>query len=294
MKVLITGATGFTGSHTVPVLLERGVEVRCFVRKTSDITGLGDGSVELSYGDLSDLTSLARALEGVDALVNVASIGFGHAPGIVRTLEQVGVNRAVFVSTTAIFTQIGAASKKIRIAAEKSIKESNLSYTIIRPTMIYGSSKDRNICRLIRFVNHYPAIPVFGDGNFLQQPIYVKDLAAAIVQALLADTTVRKEYNVAGAEPMTFNQLIDTIGELLGKKIKKIHLPAVAILKVLGFFENIGMRFPISSEQVMRLNEDKAFDYSDAEKDFGFSSIPFQQGAKLEIKEIFNHSARTI
>lgn len=294
MKVLITGATGFTGSHTVPVLLKSGVEVRCFVRKTSDIAGLGDGSVELSYGDLSDLTSLARALEGVDALVNVASIGFGHAPGIVRTLQQVGVNRAVFISTTAIFTQIGAASKKTRIAAERSIKESKLSYTIIRPTMIYGSSKDRNICRLIHFVNNYPVIPVFGDGNFLQQPIHVKDLAAAIVQALLADTTLRKEYNVAGAEPITFNQLIDTIGALLGKKIKKMHLPAVAILKVLGFFENIGMRFPISSEQVMRLNEDKAFDYSDAEKDFGFSPMPFHQGARLEIKEIFNHSARTI
>ncbi len=73
MKVLITGATGFTGSYVVPLLLEQGMEVSCFVRNSSDISLLPHDKVRLERGDLSNVDSLRQALRGMDALVNVAS-----------------------------------------------------------------------------------------------------------------------------------------------------------------------------------------------------------------------------
>src|SRR5436305_14726910 len=101
MQVLVTGATGFTGSHVVPLLLRDNYRVRCFVRRTSVTGALPVDQVELFFGDLSEKDSLTKALEGMDALVNIASLGFGHATTIVAAAEASGVGSAIFVSTTA-------------------------------------------------------------------------------------------------------------------------------------------------------------------------------------------------
>ena len=85
-----------------------------------------------------------------------------------------------------------------RVAAELAIETSSLKYTILRPTMIYGSDRDRNMWRLIRFMRYSPIVPIFGDGTSLQQPIYVDDVAQAIVGCLGSDKTIGKSYNIAG------------------------------------------------------------------------------------------------
>ncbi len=109
-------------------------------------------------------------MKGADALVNIASLGFGHAGSVIQATKEAGIRRAIFISTTAIYTQLDAKSKSIRLAAEQAIQTSGLEYTILRPTMIYGSRRDRNMWRLIRFLRVSPVAPVFGDGNYLQQP----------------------------------------------------------------------------------------------------------------------------
>ena len=137
-------------------------------------------------------------MQGTDALVNIASSASATRNSIVRAAKEAGIQRAVFVSTTAIFTQLNAKSKQVRLAAETAIETSGLKYTILRPTMIYGSPRDRNMWRLIRFMRYSPIVPVFGDGNSLQQPIYVGDVAQAIVSCLCNDQTIGKSYNIAG------------------------------------------------------------------------------------------------
>jgi uncharacterized protein YbjT (DUF2867 family) len=285
MKVLVTGASGFTGSYVVPRLLQRDVDVRCFVRKNSDLVHLPVKDVELVYGDLDDPTSLQSALSGIDALVNVASMGFGNVSGILSALAKTGVDRGVFVSTTAIFTSLNVKSKSVRLAAEQAIRESGLAYTIVRPTMIYGSVRDRNICRLVRFLNCSPILPIFGSGKYLQQPVFVDDVASAIVDSLLVQSTVNKAYNIAGREPLTYNQLVDTICALLRRKVLRVHLPASSTVLLLSTIEKI-FTLPIKAEQIKRLSEDKVFDYIDAQNDFAFYPRPFEDGLKLELQEM--------
>jgi nucleoside-diphosphate-sugar epimerase len=222
-------------------------------------------------------------MQGTDALINVASLGFGHADLIVRAAQEAGIQRAVFVSTTAIFTQLNAKSKKIRLAAEESIGASGLKYTILRPTMIYGSPRDRNMWRLIRFMRYSPMIPIFGDGNYLQQPIYAGDVAQAIVSCLCNNQTIGKSYNIAGKTPLTYNQVIDTVAGLMKKRIWKIHILSTPVVSLLKFFERLHIPFPIKAEQVLRLNENKNFSYEDAERDFGFNPLAFEEGMGLEL-----------
>jgi uncharacterized protein YbjT (DUF2867 family) len=286
MKVLVTGATGFTGSRLIPLLLQNGFQVRALTRPTSDRTPLSALTVEWVTGDLSDTQALTAALRGVDALVNIASLGFGHADNIIASAKAAGVKRGIFISTTAIFTQLNAGSKSVRLAAEEAIQASGLDYTILRPTMIYGSPRDRNMWRLIRLLKVTPVFPIFGDGESLQQPIFVDDVAQAVLLALKEDKTIGKSYNIAGKAPLTYNQVIDTVALALGKRIWKLHIPHRPVVHVLQFIERLRLRIrlPIKAEQVLRLNEDKSFSYADAQRDFGFSPRSFEEGIGIEIK----------
>ena len=282
MKVLVTGATGFTGSRLVPLLLKNGFEVRVFVRPTSDRSPLSPLEVEWVTGDLANPESFTAALRGVDALINIASLGFGHAESILKSMKEAGVKRGLFISTTAIFTQLNAGSKSVRLAAEEAIRASGLDYTILRPTMIYGSKRDRNMWRLIRLLRITPIMPIFGDGESLQQPIFVDDVAGAVLLALQTDATIGKSYNIAGKAPLTYNQVIDTVVSTLGKRVWKLHLPYMPIVRMLQFTERMKLRLPIKAEQVLRLNENKAFSYEEAQRDFGFNPRSFEEGIGLE------------
>jgi uncharacterized protein YbjT (DUF2867 family) len=162
MKILVTGATGFTGSIVVPLLLEKGWEVACFVRETSETSCLPTAKVELRVGDLNNKNSLIKALEDRDVLVNIASLGFGIASNVVDGAKESGVERALFFSTTSIYTTLNPESKAIRLEAERLIKESGVPYSIIRPTMIYGSSRDRNLCKFIKFIPVLPRLWKWG------------------------------------------------------------------------------------------------------------------------------------
>ena len=283
MKIFVTGATGFTGTRVVPLLLKSGYAVHCLYRTSSDRSSLAGLDIEWALGDVSDPQSLTSAMQGTDALVNVASLGFGHAESILRSANEAGVKRGIFISTTAIFTQLNAGSKSVRLAAEEAIQASGLDYTILRPTMIYGSPRDRNMWRLIRLLRITPVMPIFGDGESQQQPIFVDDVAQAVLRALQTDATIGKSYNIAGKAPLTYNQVIGAVASALGKRVWKLHLPYMPIVHMLQFTERMKFRLPIKAEQVLRLNENKAFSYEEARRDFGFSPRSFEEGLQTEI-----------
>jgi nucleoside-diphosphate-sugar epimerase len=270
LTTLLVGGTGFLGSFVAARLPGASV----LVRPTSDTSVLPPG-VALRVGDLGS----DPPLEGVDSLVYCASMGFGHVPRLVAQLEACGVQRAVFVSTTAIFTHLPAASRAVRLEAEEAVQASRLEWTILRPTMIYGTHRDRNISRLLWWLRRWPVVPVCGDG--LWQPIYVEDLADAVVAALNTRTTIGRAYNLAGGPPaLRFSELVRVAGRAVGRDVVLLPVPlrlAVVLARLTGV---------VKPEQVWRLAEDKAFDASDACRDFGFLARPFDEGVRLEVRQL--------
>jgi uncharacterized protein YbjT (DUF2867 family) len=291
LKVFVTGATGFTGSRTVPLLLEKGWEVHCLYRETSDRSVLPQPEIQWHLGNLEDPQELTKWLQGCDALVNIASLGFGHAETIVQIAQVAGIKRAIFISTTAIFTKLNSRSKNTRQAAEAAIQTSDLAFTILRPTMIYGSPRDRNMVRLIRLLQRFPLIPILGKGDFLQQPVFVEDVAQAIIQCLEQPETIGKSYNIAGKKALTYNEVIDTIAAILDRKIYKLFLPDKIAVIFLRLLEKMKIPFPIKAEQVKRLNEDKDFSYEEAGNDFQYQPRSFAEGIEIEIKQIISRTA---
>ena len=280
ITVLVTGATGFLGQHVVRRLLGRGSDILAFVRPGSRTGWLRQHAVGLRAGDLAERAVLQRALRGVDVLLHIASLGFGHAANIVAAAEAAGVGRAVFVSSTSVFTQVPTASKPVRMQAERLIAESGLNYTILRPTMIYGAPRDRNIWRLINYLRRWPIIPVVGRGDALQQPVFVEDVATAVVRAAGADHAIGKAYNLAGAVPLSFVQMIDITCARLGRNVTKIHLPPRMARTGAAVFSRLGLR--ITPEQVARIGEDKVFDIGAAVTDLHYEPLDFEHGVARE------------
>lgn len=282
--ILLTGATGFLGEFVLDELVQRGHDVTCFVRRTSNIDKLKRQNIKYVFGDFDDYKSICEALKGKKVLINIASLGFGHAPNIVNACEEMGVKRSVFVSTTGIFTKLNPDSKSVRLAAEKRIKESDLEYTIIRPTMIYGTPRDRNMWRLVKYLKRLPVLPILGPGTYLQQPVYVKDLANVIVNAFEKKVSIKKAYNISGAEPLTYNEIVDITGKVLGIKVLKIHIPVKLSYNLLKVYEKISKTPKLKAEQVLRLNENKDFSYEEAKSELEYKPLSFEDGIKLEIR----------
>jgi nucleoside-diphosphate-sugar epimerase len=111
----------------------------------------------------------------------------------------------------------------------------------------------------------------------------VDDVAAAVLGCLKSDVTIGKSYNIAGKHPLTYNEVIDTIAKAMNKRIWKLYIPSKPVVGLLKLFEKISIPFPIKAEQVLRLNENKDFSYVEAQKDFGFSPLSFEEGIKIEL-----------
>ena len=283
MTVAVSGANGFTGRFVCAELQRRKIPFVAFLRPGSDASWMEARKIPVLYADLMQSHQLAEQLRGCRALINVASIGFGAAPNILQACHSAGVRRAVFVSTTAIFTQLNAGSKTVRQAAESAIIASGLETTILRPTMIYGTPGDRNMIRLIQWINRFPVLPVFGNGRSLQQPVHVTDVAWAVVQSLESPATINRQFNISGAEPLTYNEVVRVTSQALGRRSRRLHIPAQLIVGLLIVMERLGIALPIKAEQIRRLNEDKAFSHAEARETFGYVPIAFEEGIRKEV-----------
>lgn len=285
-RVLVTGATGFLGGHVVPLLLSSGWTVTALARSETAAHAATSLGAEVVQGDLADAETVVRAFDACRGavLVNLASLGFGHAETIVGAAERAGLKRAVFVSTTAIFTSLNAPSKRVRLDAERCIHESSLSWTIVRPTMIYGTRRDRNMWRLLQLLRRTPVVPLPGGGRRLQQPVHVDDLAFAIVGAIDAPAAVNQAYDLAGPEPLSFRMVVEQAAAGLGRRAVVVPLPATPLLAALRWWETGGRAAPIKAEQVERLLEDKAFDIESARRDLGYAPRTFLEGVAAEAR----------
>jgi len=284
MKVHVTGGSGFLGGSVIPTLIAAGHEPTALARTAvaaERVAALGATPIT---GDLDDPASVDAAFmaSGAEALVNLASLGFGHAPTIVAAAEEAGVRRAVFVSTTSIFTRLATTSKTVRVAAEDTIRASGLEWTIIRPTMIYGTPADRNMARLLDAVRRLPVVPLPGGGTGLQQPVHVDDLTAAIVAALDRPTAAKRAYDVAGPDALTFRTVVEEAGVAVDRRPKLIPVPLAPVVGLVRLYEAVAPSPRLRSEQVARLAEDKAVDIGPARTDLDFAPRSFADGIRAE------------
>jgi uncharacterized protein YbjT (DUF2867 family) len=284
VRLLVTGGSGFLGGYVLAEAARRGHEVAALARSNAAAATIaGRGATPLA-GDLDDparLPGVFREARGA-ALVNLASLAFGHAPAIVAAARAAGLDRAVFVSTTAVTTSLPARSKQARLAAERHIRDSGLAWTILRPTMIYGAAGDRNLSRLLRMLTLVRVLPVPGGGKHLQQPVHVADLAGAVLAAVERRATAGTCYDVAGPEPIRFADLLRTAARVVGSRTLFVPVPLAPVVAAARGYELFSARPRIRAEQLLRLAEDKAFVIDAAARELGYAPRSFADGIQAE------------
>jgi uncharacterized protein YbjT (DUF2867 family) len=294
MRLLVTGGSGFLGRHVLAGAVLRGHSCVALARSSTAADAVARCGATPLPGDLDDSGSLAAAFAdtGSEALVNLASLGFGHGPAIVAAAVSAGISRAVFISTTAVTTALPAPSKAVRLAAERHIRSSPLAWTILRPTMIYGAPGDRNLSRLLAVLaraarlprpGRLPLVlPVPGGGGRLQQPVHVADLAGAVLTAAERPQTAGSCYDVAGPEPLPFGELLRLSAAAVGCPVRLLPVPLSPVIALTRSYERLSRKPRIRAEQWERLAEDKAFGIDAAASDLAYAPRSFAVGIREE------------
>jgi uncharacterized protein YbjT (DUF2867 family) len=233
--LLLTGATGSIGSRLLPLLLERGEDVRCLVREPRRL-GERRVDVQIALGDLSEMSDpylVRQALRGVDTVVHLAATIRDQPPHrieelnglatvrLLRAAEHSGVRRFAFFSAL----QAGSAQRtrffRAKWLAERAVASSPLETIVFAPSIVYDRS-DPWITLLRRF-SFLPVMPVSGSGQARFQPIWADDAARCTLAALQGGG--RGRYELAGPETLSYDQMSDLVSRVAGRPRPLVHLP---------------------------------------------------------------------
>jgi NADH dehydrogenase len=238
--LLLTGATGSVGSRLLPLLLERGEDVRCLVREPRRL-GERRVDVQIALGDLGEMSDpylVRQALRGVDTVIHLAATIRDQPPHrieelnglatvrLLRAAERSGVGRFVFFSALNASTAQRTRFFRAKWLAERAVASSPLATTVFAPSIVYDRS-DPWVTLLRRF-SFLPALPVSGEGQARFEPIWAKDAARCVVAALELDrrsSDARRRYELAGPETLSYDEMSDLVSRIAGRPRPLVHMP---------------------------------------------------------------------
>ena len=291
MLVALTGGTGFVGRHIAATLVARGHRVRVLARDPARARFLSDQNVEVVAGGLADRAALDRLASGADALIHLVGIIVEqgvqtftavHVAGteaLLAAARRAGVRRFVHMSAVGARDEPGATSyHRTKRRAEQLVRDSGLSHAIFRPSIINGP-ESAPIQLLARLHRWSPVVPVFGDGRFPTQPVWIDDVALAFVLAAERPDTVGV-FELGGPQVLTYEEFLLTIGRATGHSRPLIHVPLGWAQAAAGAFDWLGARAPMTSDQLQMLVEGSATPANAIESVFGIRPVAFEEGLK--------------
>jgi dihydroflavonol-4-reductase len=250
-KVLVTGASGFLGSHICEALYEVGYEVHAIIRKTSSREWLNHNWITIHVAELDDRESLPAILKGAYAVIHAAAVLHGSSEEEFRKVNveaskilaqeaiKAKVQRFIFISSNAVggpsetlaprkesdpdFPTSPYGKSKRRAEEELSRFFEEIKIINLRYVVIYGP-RDKHMLRLFKLINS-PVVPVLGSKPIYLPVVYVKDAARAVIAALEADIDSGSTYYIADGMPYTFEVFYDFIAYALGRKLRIVRIP---------------------------------------------------------------------
>ncbi|MBU7025719.1 MAG: NAD-dependent epimerase/dehydratase family protein [Theionarchaea archaeon] len=321
MKVLVTGGTGFIGSHLVEALPG---DIVCLVRKTSDTTHLEKLGVELVYGDLTDPESLKRAAKDADIVYHLAAYYTFHGiwekyytTNVLGTRNLLdaceSVDQFIYCSTTEVVGPVKTPPAdethllnpvydygRSKVMAEQLIQETikeGFPATILRPVGVYGPRCINDVSYyFMMHVAHNSVLTKFivGSGETLVDFVFVKDVVQGFVKAL-TKKAVGEVYFISSQKAVTYNEAYEILCRLLERDPPQLHVPpflakiGIAPLELLyRLIKKEDFMVHVSTVDVTQT--DRAYSWEKAYKDFGYKpEYTFEEGARITLKWYKEH-----
>ncbi|WP_448587994.1 complex I NDUFA9 subunit family protein [Thermocrinis sp.] len=270
-KVAITGATGFVGRYIVRELLKEGYSVFALVRSVGKLKGLFSGKVEGVEVDFSREESLKRAFEKVkpDYLIHLIGIltedrkrnitfyrvHYLFSKNLYEVAKGYGIKKVVHMSSLGTHKDAPSEYHKTKYMAEEFLKTSGLRYTIIRPSIILGPEQKlfSDMWKITKFL---PVVALPSGGGYLFQPVDVRDVACAFVNALKREDSDGKTYELCGSDRVSFKELLEDIFSKWNRKVLLIPSPKIFMYLAGKVAEHIFSPPPFSSDQILMMWKD--------------------------------------
>jgi nucleoside-diphosphate-sugar epimerase len=276
----VLGASSFVGECVILRLRNDGRHTVAFSRHPPD------GKTELGVTWLQLPASLPTPLQvpPIKDWLCVAPIWV--LPQYFEMIETSGARRVVALSSTSLFIKEDSSDYSERHVAHRLAEGESalrawseargIEWVILRPTLIYGRGRDKNLAEIIRFVRRWRFFPILGQADGLRQPVHAEDVAAACVSALTRPAAANRAYNLSGGETLSYREMVGRIFGAIGKSPRLVTIPrwlfrlAVTTVNLMPRYRHWTM------EMAERMNRDLVFDHAEAARDLGYSPGLFQ------------------
>jgi NADH dehydrogenase len=289
VTVLVTGGTGFVGTHVVHALRARDLPVRALVRDRKRGARLAAWGAELVEGDVTDAASLRAAVAGCDAVVHLVAIITGSAADFERIMAQgtrdtveaaaeAGVHRFVLASALGLDdrTKDAVPYYRAKWEMERAVKDSGLQHVILRPSFVFG--KDGGVLpTFVKMARYLPVTPIVGPGTQRLQPIWVEDMAAYYAEAVDKAEAANRTFEVGGPDAPTWNEFWSRLKRVIGARRPSVHIPFGVMRLQAAFLEKLP-NAPVTRDQLTMLAlGDNIVTSRDAVETFGLPLVPLDE-----------------
>jgi len=297
--VLVTGASGFVGSHILPELLTAGHRVVALThspasgeRVLARLAPADRANVEIRAGDVTDPAGLPAALDGIDAVVHLVALPRDRTHGrdlarvntdgtrnLVEAMTAAGVRRLVHLGALGVTDDPDLHYASSKAKAEALVESSDLDWTILKPSLLWGE-RDGFFNIVADLVRLSPGIvPVPGDGRSRFQPLAVADLARAVRICLEDPAHVGRAHELGGPRYWTYREITAEVCAAMHKRRAILPMPVPLIRLVAGTSERLGIPFPVATDQLRQLRLDNIAKEDGFERAFG--SMPADMAGNL-------------
>jgi nucleoside-diphosphate-sugar epimerase len=206
-------------------------------------------------------------------------------PEYFTMLEACGARRVVVLSSTSRFTKDHSSDLQEQAIAHRLTDAElrvqgwatnhGVDWVILRPTLIYGLGRDKNISEIARFIRRFGVFPLMGRAKGLRQPIHAEDVAAACVAALQVPDAANRAYNISGGETLAYREMVARVFKALGRPARLVTVPLWAFRVAVAMLRRLPRYRHWSAAMAERMNRDLVFDHAEAASDLGFTPRGF-------------------
>jgi nucleoside-diphosphate-sugar epimerase len=285
--ILITGASGAMGSVLVRKLVRDGFPVRACILPNDPFQGrITECCKDIRYGDIAKKTSIAGICNGITTVYHLAAIilspderdferiNVEGTRNLIEEAKNAGVEHFIYVSSASVVYPQPTPYSLSKRKAEEIVRTSGLSYTIIRPTLVYGKSGGLEFEKYLDYLKKYPVVPFIGNGKSLKRPVFVDDIIDGLAALNNPAKTNGKIYNFSGGEALSMLDFSKLCLKLLNEPRKPIiHLPlwlCLSIAWIMGVFMKDP---PLKWQTIAGLTQDADLDPTLAMTEIGYNPV---------------------